>query len=79
MGFSAVFKMISGNKVKLGNMKDEKPNENWKYWLDDGLKSSERVYEKGILTQLTSYNSDGTEFYNCTFKNHKIQYINHIL
>ena len=68
----AVFKMISGNKVKLGNMKDGKPNGNWKYWSDDGLKSSERVYEKGILTQLTSYRSDGTEFYSCTFKNHKI-------
>ena len=63
--------MISGNKVKLGNMKDGKPNGNWKYWSDDGLKSSERVYANSVLKQVRTFNKDGSLRSDIKLKNNK--------
>ena len=56
-----VFKMISGNKAKMGRMKNGNPDGIWNYWKKNGLKNMERIYNNGTLTQVTVYNGDGTE------------------
>ena len=56
-----VFLMYGDMKVSLGKMKNGKKDGKWKYWRENGQKSSEVTYQDGEEISSKCWYEDGNE------------------